>query len=413
MSSVFGTPKFTTGSNYKKTEGPKTGDNFIRILPPMFSLREDGEWKKYWSTHWGFAGVGNEPGKTVMRPFRCILDKDRKTGLVRQECPACAQYEQVEAQKKEQEAQITAELKEGGATKDQIEEQVSARLQPINEWLKAHRVEGKYYVNVMFKDRSFGSYKLNHQYHMARINEIINGKRDGKVVKPGLMEAEGINPLTPDQGVWFVIGRTGTGFGTPDTTDIEYAKVEGIVNGKTKMVDEIVLAPLTDEECEKAGKECQDLTTMGGLTLSYDQIKRLVECSGDPDEIDEIMGVKQQQKAAASSTSKGAFTPPQQKNAAPASTTTAPKTTINVAVNIQDPAIQKRIAEIQAKKAAAEAAKQAAEEAARLAAEAEAAADAGFQGAPEPEVKQTSAQQDFSKMTNEDFMALIGDKSAA
>jgi hypothetical protein len=441
-SAVFGTPKFDSGSHYKKTEGPKAGsDTVIRILPPMFSMREAGEWKKYWSTHWGYAGVNDtDPGKTSMRPFRCILDTDRRTGMVRQECPACTRYAAVEAEKKQEEAKITARLKEEEGITDEkvIKETVEAELESISQWLKAYRVEGKFYVNIMSEDGTFGSFKLNSKFHMSRIKEFTNGKYEkGKLVKPSLLESDGINPLAVDQGVWFVISRTGNGFGTPDTTDIKYEKVEALVNGKKMMVPQIVLAPLTEEQCERAGKECQDLMTMGGRELTFEQIKELVECDGTPAEVDRIMGIERKQKAS----SKPTFTPPSEKRAAPATGTatatsrTAPASTASAAapapastakpatttaaapatggvkakIDLNDPAVQARLAAIKAKKAAEEEArKKAEEEAAAKAAEEEAlllaaAAEEAAASAPASE-----ATVDQADMSDEDFMASIG-----
>jgi hypothetical protein len=442
-SAVWGTPKYESGNRFKKTEGPKAGgDTALRILPPMFSLREEGEWRKWWSTHWGYAGVkDDEPGKTVMRPFRCILDEDYRTGMVRQECPACTRYAAVEAEKKEEEAKILARLKEEAAAAGQtfdpeskaVKEALEAELESINQWLKSYRVEGKFYVNAMFEDGSFGSFKLNSKFHMSRIKEFTNGKFEkGKQVKPSLLESDGIDPIAPDQGVWFVISRTGNGFGTPDTVDIKYEKIEAIVNGKKMMVPQIVQAPLTAEMAERASKECQDLVTMGGRELTYDQIKRLVECSGEPEEVDEIMGIEHKKAG-----TKPAVIPPAQKTAAkpvaaavavkPAAiatpavkpAVTPPAAKASAKIDLNDPAIQKRIADIKAKKAAEEAAKKAAEEAAKKAAEeaakkaAEAQAEAEALLAAEAgqdSVDSAPAEQgvDLAGMTDEDFMASIG-----
>jgi hypothetical protein len=412
MSNVFGTPKFgNSGGDFKKTRTVGAGDTYFRALPPMFSLRDAGEWRKYFATHWGYEAVSDrDPSKKFQKPFRCILDKDRRTQMIRQDCPACTKREQVEKERADKEKAIRAQMV--GKDEAVIVARLTKELASIDEWLEDHRVDGKWYVNAKFKDGTFGSIKLNHKFHMSRILEIINGRpaTADKPAVPGLMEAEGINPLDPAQGVWFVVSRTGTKRSVVDSTNIEVENVIGEVevNGvkQKRNLKQIVLAPLTEEECEKAGKDCEDLASLGGAALTYEQIEALVNGTDAPEEIDEPLSAGEEldlsiaarqaaaQALEAAKVAKAAAEAEAQKAAAAAS---APAPAASAA---QNEAIQKRLAEIQVRKAAAEA-----EAAKKRAAEEEAARQAAAAAVP--------AGDPFANMSDEEFARTFGPGAGA
>lgn len=351
----FGKPKYS-GTSFKKTGKVSRGDNHIRIAPPMGACAEEGIWRVFRVTHWGYSGVNpREPGKTVMRPFQCIREKDRRTGMIKRECPACVRYEALQEEAKEREAKLRA----AGKSKDEIETAMAS----INEQLKAFRPEAKWYVNALFLDGTVGDFKLNHKDHMSRIMAIIEGAGG----KKGLKEAEGIEPLDPEEGVWFVITRTGDGIQPPDSVDLAYEEVDVPGFGKAKRVKR---APLSDEQCEKLLKECPDLSTRGGTVLDYDQIAALVKCSGNPEEVDKVFAsAKTSEPVEADDTVSTADAPAAKTESAPATppanTTAAPPTKSGPTPEQQAryEAIMKKRADEAAAKAAAEAAAKAAAEA--------------------------------------------------
>src|SRR5678815_2964475 len=119
MASGYGKAKYGSDQKFQKTgkPGKGPGNNFILVMPPMFSLAEEGKWAVYYTTHWGYSG--NHPSdqtKTVVRPFRCIEDRDFRSKMVRQACPECDNF-----RAKEEEAKaLEAELKKQGLSKDEI-----------------------------------------------------------------------------------------------------------------------------------------------------------------------------------------------------------------------------------------------------------------------------------------------------
>jgi hypothetical protein len=271
------------GGTFIKTKKVEPGINHIRILPPLGSGAATGTWRVKHAIHWGYNGVNpRDKAKKLPRPFKCILQKDYNTKMVKQDCPACTYYDQLDAKSKEMEAGFKSKGLDGDALK--------TAMKPMNERLRNFRLEAKWYVNVAFKDGSVGDFKLNFKDHMSRILAIVEGTKE----KPGtLVQKTGIDPFKPDQGVWFEIIRTGDGVTPPDTVDLEMEALPGQMG-----TSRIKLAPLSDEVCAKALKECRDLDTLGGKSLTYHQIEQLVACSGDPEAVDKIFGVGQDEKSA-------------------------------------------------------------------------------------------------------------------
>jgi hypothetical protein len=376
----FGKPKYGSGGQ-RNTWSIQKGDNFIRILPPMHSLAEEGRWAVYETMHWGYAGVdGKDQNKTKARPFRCIREEDRRTNMVLQECPECTLIEQYKAQEKEVEARLRSEGK--------TDEEVQAGLAPIQGWLKAHRPDAKWYIAVK-KGDDFGQFKIPHRMK-KQIEEIIQK----------VLTEDGIDALDLDQGLVFNIKRTGDGFSVPDTVELVMEDV--VVNGRK--LKQIKVEPITEEQANKALEKIEDLSKAGGLRLTYEQIKALTECSGDPEEVDQIIGKKG--SAEASAPAAGAKTTNNTRVATPpANDNSKAKAAANDnAKGAQDPAIQKRLADLQAKQAAAAKAKAEAEARAKAEAEAAAAAAAESEG---------SSEEDPLGMSDEAFLAKFGETAQA
>ena len=369
----FGKPKYGSGGQ-RNTWSIQKGDNRIRILPPMHSLAEEGRWAVYETMHWGYAGVdGKDQNKTKARPFRCIKEEDRRTNMLLQECPECTLIEQYKAQEKEVEARLRSEGK--------AEEEVQAGLAPIQGWLKAHRPDAKWYMAVK-KGDDFGQFKIPHRMK-KQIEEIIQK----------VLAEDGIDALDLDQGLEFNVKRTGDGFSVPDTVELVMEDV--LVNGRK--LKQIKVSPITEEEANKALEKIDDLSKAGGLRLSYDQIKALTESSGDPEEVDQIIGKKGSAEASAPAAgAKGSTT----RSAPPVNDNSKAQTTANDnAKGSQDAAIQKRLADIEAKKAAK--AKAEAEAKARAEAEAAAAAEPAGPGEDDP-----------LGMDDEEFLKKFGSQAA-
>lgn len=348
---------FATGGNFKKrnTWSIKPGNNIIRILPQMHSLAEDENgWHIYERMHWGYAGVDTkDPSKTRGKPFRCIKEEDRRNGLVLQECPECVLVDGRKEEAKELEAKLTAEGKAKGLSETKpdpktfspLEEYIEAGMTSLKLWLKAHNLDAKVYLAVK-KDGEFGQFKVTYTMFKAiraKFQEIES--------------SEGINALALDQGLEINVIRKGDGFVERDTFEIVMEDV--VVNGKK--YKQYKQAPISEEEAERALADIEDLSKAGGLRITYDQIKALVESSGDPEEVDAILAINKTEAVAAkqaidAQAGHGTYTAAAEApKAAPVAVTKPVNDNATAPPQPLDPAIQARLDAIQAKKAAAEA----------------------------------------------------------
>lgn len=309
----FGKPKYTS-DDYVKVVRPKEDTALeFRILPPMKSLAESGTWRVYLGQHFGFKGVNpRDPTKTIHRTFKCVESRDFQTKAVLQPCPAC---EEIYAFRDRLEA---AEVK--AKSEGKSEEEIKEIIGPFKKWLKEFNCDRKWYMNVKLMSGQFAVLAISNKT-MKELKSKIDS----------LLKNQGIDSLDLDSGVWFRITRTGKGIQVDDS--VEYIEeVFRMDNGRTGTT--VKLAPMSEDEARAALAQCPDLSKfMTELTES--QIKALVKCSGDPEEVDKIfsLGIKVRTPAAES------------KREAPAAVTApsepAPKSTAE-----ED--LQKKLAELQA-----------------------------------------------------------------
>lgn len=274
----FGVPKYGGNTTFAKNVRLKEGANtVVRILPPMKSLAEKGEWATYFGTHFGYRGVNSKDrAKPTFRPFKCVEERDWKTQMFTRACPEC---DLIAARKAELKA-LQDSLKAQKKPQDEIDEE----CQPLADWLSDHNCDRKWHMNVMLPDNSFAVLALSHKTKKLLEAEISR-----------VMAEDNIEALFLDQGVWFRFTRTGKGIDTQDTVTVEYETIRGADGRVTRTVK---LAPLTDAQAEKALKECPDLTMLT-RELSTEQITMLTECSGDDEEVDRIFSLGEREASPA------------------------------------------------------------------------------------------------------------------
>jgi hypothetical protein len=388
--SGWGKPKYGSSTS-SKTAKIKEGDNIYRFLPPMHSFAEEGKWSNYVAIHFGYSGVDSQDAtKTRFRVFRCIQVKDFRSGMILEDCPECDLIEKNKKALEEREAELIVQFKAEGKDEKEIEELLESALGPDKGWLQSHNVDRKHYINAMTPDgREFVQVPISHRT-----------KKQLDAVFKELQESEGIDPLDIGQGVLINIKRSGKFRDAQDVVSVVKEKVDAEVNGKKVKLEQIKLRPLTPEEAERALKECRDLATVGGLELTREQIKELTECSGDPEEVDAI--IKKGQKEA-SPARKPAANDNSKPKAEPKSTATKAKAETKPEADKEEPvndnaakeaAIQKRLADIKAKKDA----------------EAKAKAEAEAKAKKEAEAKEAPAAEEDNAllMDDEAFLAKFG-----
>lgn len=276
MEDGFGKPKHGGGDKqfekYFKLTKPLPGESTIlelRILPPMKQCAETGDWAKYHRIHYGFSGRSTKAeGKLRLRPFHCIEDKNRKTGIVKQKCPACEMIYKRETQMKQAEAQA---LKDG---KDK--EEIKILLAPFQKFLSDFNVDSKWHLNAINTNGEAGKLKISHRLKL-KLDVLIRET----------IEKEGFDPIDLNDGVFLKFKRVGSGRETQDDVNISTI-LEKTSDGKR--FEEFKKAPISAEQGKSVLRICSDLRDCNIPRLTEDQIARLVQSGNDPDVVDRVFG---------------------------------------------------------------------------------------------------------------------------
>jgi hypothetical protein len=110
--------------------------NTYRVLPPLLSLADKGQFAKYYATHKIFykdPAAGPE-AKNKVYSFQCVEKKDRDSGLIKTHCPFCDKYGTQQAKYDEAQKQ--------GLDKDQLKAFLYNEVLP-------YRPEKQFYVNAV------------------------------------------------------------------------------------------------------------------------------------------------------------------------------------------------------------------------------------------------------------------------
>jgi hypothetical protein len=233
----------------------------------MKSCAQDGQWAVYHAVHWGYA-VPNpkNPEQTFKKPFKCIQRKNRD-GLVVEECPQCKLIES----KKNEFEKVRGNL----LAKGRSEEQIKQIMTPANQWLRTYNTDGKWYIAVKSVAGEYGMLKIPHKMKMDLEGTIEKIKSKHK-----------IDVFDIDTGCWINFIRTGsTGSQMNFKTELVMEEVE--INGK--FFESPKLAPLSEEDLERAIREIPDLRNANQLVLTKEQIQALVETGGEPELVAKVL----------------------------------------------------------------------------------------------------------------------------
>lgn len=271
--SQFGKPKLTpsTGPQIFRLKGDKaTSPEIYRVLPPMKSGANDGTWASYHAQHFGYT-VPNpkDPSKFLIRTFKCIRQKDR-TGMITVECPEC---KSIEATKAKREAAVE-KLKKMGKSEAEIKSMVHS----LDDWLRNHNVDGKWYIAVKSLAGPAGALAIPHKMKLEL-------QRTEKKLK----DEDGVDIFDIDGGAWLHFQRSGA-VASEMNFKIEAVMEEEIVNGKR--MKSIKPAPLSDDDLETILREVPDIKKpdeLRMLILNAEQIQQLVDTGGDPELVEQIL----------------------------------------------------------------------------------------------------------------------------
>lgn len=256
----IGTAKY--GFTQKKYFKLKDGESTFRILPPLGDLAEEGRWSVFYKIHYGYK---NTKGK--LRVFQSSLVKNRKSGII--EVPDAADQRIKDLKAKLEEAKSTGNK----AMVERLGKLVSGQKPMYN-------VDSNHYMNVIDSQGNIGVLKLRHRAK-TQLDEKIKKLRE-----------KGVDPLSVDNGRYFVFTRTGTGLDTSFSVEVAQEKlsIEGVGE-----VNRDIVHKLSQELIGRLGEEAAELGKLFKL-LSADDIQRIVSTSdlltGQSPVIDELFDNK-------------------------------------------------------------------------------------------------------------------------
>lgn len=274
----FGKAKYGGSGGFKiydlKTDNQGGSVSYVfRLLPPMKSQASTGVWAIYYGQHFGYAGVDpKDANKTKQRPFKCIEEKNFRTGMITRACPECALVATRKADLEFKEAQAKADT-------SKTEEMINDLLAEDRDWLKSHNCQRQWYMNVMTPSNEFGILRMSHE-----VKKLLEAKiKEAK-------ETWGVDPTDLETGCWFRFTRTGRKISVTTTVDLEMVTNR---DGSGRAIGQsLKQAPLTREQAVQALQECPDLTEVVRV-LSEEQISLLTQSGGDPEEVDRIWAMGQ------------------------------------------------------------------------------------------------------------------------
>lgn len=251
------------GGEYKKKNYYKLKDgvSIFRILPPIGDMADSGKWSAFWSVHYGYK---NSQGKA--RPFQSPFVKNRKTKMI--EAPDAA-LQHIEDLKAAFEA-----AKKAGNT------EVAARLDKLVGQKGQYNMSNNHYVNVVDEQGNIGILAIRHRCKVALDATIAQ------------LRAEGVDPLSVDNGRYFKFHRSGTGLDTTFQVSVLKRKLNVAGIGE---VEQDVVHQLTPELIARLATEAAQLDKLFKRPTS-EEVARMVKEGAKA--VDEILDTKQDETEA-------------------------------------------------------------------------------------------------------------------
>lgn len=243
------------GFTQKKYWKMKDGEVTFRILPPIGELADDGRWSMYYKVHYGYKN-----SKDKLRPFQSSLVKNNKTKMVEVPDAALERIEKLKAQLK------TAQDEKNGPMVERLMKLVGPKGQ--------FNLDSNHYMNVMDTQGNIGVLKLRHRAKQALDSEIT------------ALRKAGIDPLSVDNGRFFVFRREGSALDTTFKVSVlkEKLRVEGVGE-----VERDIVHKLDNETISRLGDEAVELHKLYKKPTS-EEIQRIVTEGARA--VDEILDAK-------------------------------------------------------------------------------------------------------------------------
>jgi glucan-binding YG repeat protein len=276
----------------------KDGEQAFRILPPLGDLADEGRWSVFHSVHYGYK---TSDGK--QKPFISPEVKNRKTNMI-----------EVADAAKDRITTLKAKWEE--ARKDP-ESPVFKKLNDLVGPTGMYNLDNNHYMNVIDAQGNIGILKLRHKAKLALEAQIKS------------LGTDGVDPLSADNGRFFVFTRTGKG---RDTTFGVHVLKEKMTVAGVGLVERDVVHSLDEETIKRLAKEAGELDKLFRKPTGM-EVKRIVDSSdlmtGVSTFLDQMFAKKSENAEAAQDDGDGdtpdAQPEPAQAQAAPVAAAPAPQ----------------------------------------------------------------------------------------
>lgn len=301
LEAEFGRPSFKKKNYYKQVDG----DVIFRIIPPLEQFTDNPrDWAKFHSVVFGFK---NTQGK--IRAFESTLvekyDNETKTRTVETPCPAVDFINNLKDKLEEAEkAGNTAAV---------------AKLNTLVGMMGVYSVDRNYHMNVIDLQGNIG---------ILKIRSKAKAELDKAIEK---LKAKGVNPLSLDNGRFFVFSRSGRG----GLTNYQVTEYKESVERDGETLDKSVVHKITPELLAKINEEAVDLANGITTKLTVSEIQKIVKTvdilTGKSSACDEFFDARWKAKrTAAKVEAEQDNDGPNSEDAPPAKTQTAPTGTIGL-----------------------------------------------------------------------------------
>lgn len=256
MSVKLGNAKYGGDFVQKKYFKQKEGEVIFRIIPPLGNLADSGKWSMYYEVHYGYK---DSQGKN--KPFQSPLVKNRKTKMIEVPDAALEKIEKLKA------ALVKAKADGDEKTIEGLNKLVGGKGQ--------YNLDKNHYMNVIDQQGNIGVLKIRHNAKKALDIEITR-----------LREKEGVDPLSVDNGRFFIFRRTGMGLDTTFSVAIlkEKLNIQGV-----GQVERDLVHKLDEATIERLGKEAAELDKIFKRPTA-EEVAKIVAAGSGSKVIDEILG---------------------------------------------------------------------------------------------------------------------------
>jgi len=243
MSLKIGKARFGGGTQRKYFK-LKEGDQAFRILPPLGDLADSGRWSVFYNVHYGYKTTDGK-----QKPFVSPEVKNRKNGMIE---VADAAKERIETLK----AELEKAKKSGNKAAVDL---LNVLVGPTG----MYNLDNNHYLNVLDSQGNIGVLKLRHKAKLALEAQIKN------------LHAQSVDPLSVEDGRFFVFNRTGMGRDTTFAVSIlkEKLNVPGVGS-----VERDVVHKLDNDTLNRLETEAAQLDKLF-KRLTSEEVKSVVDSS--------------------------------------------------------------------------------------------------------------------------------------